>query len=79
MRTLQLTINNFELLVEYTYSHDSGKWTLDNGDPGYPESEEIEINKIELLKGKLLDLIEYGSSNNIIEEINLKISEHERY
>ena len=41
-----IVLQGVELRVEYDYSFDPGVWTLPNGDPGYPESEEIEINKV---------------------------------
>ncbi len=70
-----IEVMGVEMQVEYDHSPFlKGKWTLSNGDPGYPdEPEEIEITSIEingydwtnLVSEKALDLIiEQLSENN---------------
>ena len=66
------------LEVEYNYVYDPGKWTLPNGDPGYPEYEEIDIQSIKC-EGDIFELLlNYTKTQDIIDEIELKISEYER-
>lgn len=81
MQTINYIHSNFpdiELEVSYEYYYDPGKWTYSNGDPGYPEYEEINIKHIKILNSdsNLYDLLEYG--NMIIENIEYYISELER-
>lgn len=66
------------LEVEYEYSYDPGVHTYPNGDPGYPEYEEINIESIKC-KGDLYDILcNYVKTQDLIDEIELKISIQER-
>lgn len=66
------------LEVKYEYSYDPGVWTYPNGDPGYPEYEEINIESIKC-KGDLYDILcNYTKTQDLIDEIELKIREYER-
>jgi hypothetical protein len=66
-----------EVDVDGTYHpSDPGKWTLSNGDPGYPpEPAEYEINKVmwgdlditKMLSGDDFNEIEYTILNNLEE------------
>ena len=73
----EVTVEVMGVEMEVGYDHSPflpGKWTLSNGDPGYPdEPEEIEITSVEingydwtnLVSEKALDLIiEQLSENN---------------
>ena len=46
VKTEVFKIHGVELVVDYEYSYDPGVWTFPNGDPGYPESEEVYIDKV---------------------------------
>ena len=66
------------LEVEYNYVYDPGVHTYSNGDPGYPEYEEIDIQNIKC-EGDIFELLlNYTKTQDIIDEIELKISEYER-
>lgn len=41
-----VTVEDVEFEVFYTYEHEEGRWTLDNGDPGYPGYSSLEIHEI---------------------------------
>ena len=72
---------NISLLVMYDYSYDPGQWTLRNGDPGYQSNEEITVSKINLIDegSNLLDILDfYNKCQDILDEIETKISEHEK-
>jgi hypothetical protein len=54
--TLEIYIENAEvkdnsayLLVTYSEWWDKGVWTFSNGDPGYPPSYDLEIDKYEVI------------------------------
>lgn len=79
--TLDKSEKNISLLVMYDYSYDPGQWTLHNGDPGYPSNEEIIIDRINPIDKdiNLMDIFDYyNKCQEIVDEIELKISEHER-
>ena len=63
-----------DLEVEYNYYYDPGVWTYPNGDPGYPESSELEITAL-YVKGaditKLLDCEELYDT--VYEAVNKNI------
>jgi len=64
------------LEVDYDYSFDPGVWRDRNGE-GYPPSEEIEIGNIKCT-GDLMDLLlNYSRTQDVIDEIEVKISEYE--
>lgn len=79
--TLDKSEKNISLLVMYDYSYDPGQWTIRNGDPGYPSNEEITIDRINPIDKdiNLMDIFDYyNKCQEIVDEIELKISEHER-
>lgn len=41
--TIVVELCDYTLEVDYIYEHDAGVWTYSNGDPGYPESTDIDI------------------------------------
>jgi len=62
--TVTKTVKGILLKITGTYSYDKGLRTMPNGDPGWPPSEDVEIEKVEMVDGSdLLDLI-----NSEIEE-----------
>ena len=66
------------LEIEYEYSYDPGVHTYPNGDPGYPEYEEITITKIKC-EGDFYDLLlNYAKTQDLLDEIESKISTYER-
>lgn len=70
-----VTVNNCELEVTYNYYYDPGRHTLPNGDPGWPESEEIEITSLKLIKGELLSIIDPDTFDKTTEEVSRDASE----
>ena len=66
------------LEVDYDYSYEPEVHTYRNGDPGHPAFEEVIINNI-WCSGDLHDLLcNYSKTQNIIKEIESKISDYER-
>jgi len=70
-RTSETKIINFkglDLSVDYyLYPGDPGKWTLDNGDPGYPPTpDEIEIDSITYIGGDIADFL---SGINLLDDL----------
>ena len=43
-----IKVSNLELEIHFTYYYDPGVWTYFNGDPGYPEFAEINIEKVSI-------------------------------
>jgi hypothetical protein len=81
LRLLQTTLTrcDVQLSVFYNYTSDKGREYYPNGDVGYPPSEEIEIVNIELLTGNILTILDsYKECQNIITELEEKISEYEQ-
>lgn len=81
MSNIEIKLDNVEnttLSVTYNYEFTPGLWTYPNGDPGYPEFEDINIVTI-LTNQDITDMLySYKTCPNIIEEIEDKISEYER-
>ena len=72
---------NISLLVLYEYSYDPGVYVYKNGDPGYPSNEEIEIKSIQFINedADLLSVLDYyNKCQDVIDEIEVKISEYEK-
>ncbi len=67
-------IYGIDLTIDYYYSYDEGKWTLNNGDPGYPPHEEIELNTIKINDIDISEMI--FDSNDIRQKIEDFISEY---
>ena len=72
-----LVLHGVELRVEYDYSFDPGRWTLPNGDPGYPESEEIDINKVFVTNVDISNLV--FNTVELFDKIMTGISELEEF
>lgn len=79
-RTLELKPDKpyFDIMVrvEYEYSSDPGVHTFPNGDPGYPGSEEIDIEGV-FTEGNVMHIMDLYTAEQIEEELMNKISEHE--
>lgn len=73
--TIKLS-DDLELEIEGFYTPEEPMvWTLPNGDPGYPGSaSEFDINKMKIVKGDLVQLIDI-LSNHQWQEMQ-KIREH---
>lgn len=69
--TQEIKLANIVLVVDYEYHYDSGCWTMRNGDPGWPESEELVITNI-ITNGNICNLLD---SFNTVEEIYSKLEE----
>lgn len=55
-KTIEVEGYSFE--VEYQYDYFKGVHTLPNGDPGYPDSDELEIESILLDGAEVMNLLE---------------------
>ncbi|HPQ79659.1 MAG TPA: hypothetical protein PLG47_04360 [Candidatus Dojkabacteria bacterium] len=78
--TLELKLNKpyFDIMVrvEYEYGSDSGVHTFPNGDPGYPGSEEIDIEGV-FTEDNVMHIMDLYTAEQLKEELMDKISEHE--
>lgn len=63
---------------ETTVYHDPGVWTFSNGDPGYPESWEVEIQR-DIPKGCDWCASEYSSEIRIALEKDIEQQAMTRY
>lgn len=71
MAQFEITFEAYE--VEFDYSFTAGKHTLSNGDPGYPDDEELEIVKV-TIQGVEVDFDDL--STQLQEGIKTKAREH---
>jgi len=72
-----LVLDGVELRLEYDYSFDPGVWTLPNGDPGYPEAEKIDLNRVFVANVDISNLV--FSTIELYDKIITGISELEEF
>lgn len=73
-----IEFSGISLKVGYTYFYYPGKYTLSNGNPGYPDHEDFHIHSIHTDDdiSKLLD--NYESNEKLYEELEEKILPYAR-
>lgn len=59
MSVATIKVKGIPIEVEFTYSYDPGVWTYPNGDPGYPESSELEIISLHIGGVEVTNLLDY--------------------
>lgn len=72
MSVATVKIYGVDVEVEFNYSYDPGVWTLRNGDPGYPASEELDIVSIHVGN---VDVSNWLEIDMLYNEIDNKVTE----
>jgi hypothetical protein len=73
MSVITIDVLGVKVDVDFNYHYDPGVWTYSNGDPGYPASEELNINSIYVGDKDLSNWLEIDALYN---EIDFKIMEY---
>jgi hypothetical protein len=78
MSFTKVKILGIEVDVEYEYYYDPGVWTYSNGDPGYPESSELDITSLYVGTEDISKWLDIDAIfTEVYEQVSNQIDKHE--